>query len=485
VRTEAIERIDGFPYRHRVRDLMTTPVATAAPGTRLPDAVRLLTERAISSLVVVDDAGCAIGIVTERDILRAVDRAGAAVMNMELRAVMTAPVIGVPPDAFVYRAVGRMNRLNVRHLPVLDPQGRPVGMLTARILLALRSQQALALGDEIDVADGTAALKAAHDRLPALARSLLTEDILATAVAAVIAAATRDLTARAADLALAAMADDGRGSPPCRWCLLVLGSAGRGETLLAPDQDNALVIDPPAEVDGEAIDAWFADFAARVNVTLDAAGVPFCKGGVMAREPAFRRTLDGWRRAIGHWIARPDGAAVLAADIFFDIAAVAGDVALAEALQRDAIAAASKEPPFLLQLATGLDGARGALGWFGRFRLTGGRVDLKLGGLLPIVTGARVLALRHGIPATGTDERLRALTQRGVIREGDADDIATARTIIVDAILRQQIADIATGRAPGSRVDPSRLDRAHRRRLRDAVARTALMTPIVESALAT
>lgn len=483
MRTDPIDRIDGFPYRHHVRELMTAPVATAPPDTTLDAAIRLLTERRISSLVVVDAEGRAAGIATERDLLRAIARGAGDIARTPLAAAMTAPVIGIAPDAFLYRAIGRMNRLNVRHLPVLDAQGRPLGMLTTRVLLAVRSRQALALGDEIDVAGDAAALKAAHGRLPALAQALLDEDVPASDIAAVIAAATRDLTARAADLALAAMTTDGKGPPPCRWCLLVLGSAGRGETLLAPDQDNALILDPPTDADAGTADAWFADFATRLNALLDAAGIPFCKGSVMAREPAFRRTLEGWRHQVGRWIARPDGEAVLAADIFFDMSAVAGDAELASTLQRDAIAAAAHEPPFLQQLATGLDSARSALGWFGRFRLKGGRVDLKLGGLLPIVAGARVLALRHGLMATGTDERLSALAARNAIGESDADSIAAARRVIVDAILRQQLADIASGVVPGSRVDPTRLGRGQRRRLRDAVASATLMPSIVESAL--
>ncbi len=483
MRTEAIERIDGFPYRHRVRDLMTAPVATLPPDAPLREAITQLIRQGISSIVVVDSDGRAIGILTERDVLRVITSTGGAALEAALRGAMTSPVAGVPPDSFIYRAVGRMNRLNVRHLPVLDPQGRPIGMLTTRILLALRSQQALALGDEVDVAPDPAALRAAHARLPALARALLAEDVPGTAIAAVIAAVTRDLTARAAELALAAMAVEGKGEPPCPWCLLVLGSAGRGETLLAPDQDNALILDPPADADIAAVDAWFAGFATRLNTSLDAAGVPFCKGGVMAREPAFRRTAAGWRHEVGRWIAHPDGSAVLAADIFFDMSAVAGDPLLAEALRRDTIAAASKAPAFLQQLATELDAPQGAIGLFGGFRLTSGRVDLKRTGLLPITAGARVLALHRGIAETGTDERLRMLTARQVIRESDAEDIVSARAIIVDAILRQQLADVAAGSAPGSRVDPSRLARTPRRRLRDAVKRTRLIAPIVESAL--
>ena len=131
-------------------------------------------------------------------------------------------------------------------------------------------------------------------------RRLRREDVAAVQVAAVIAGITRDVTARAGELAVAAMRHDGHGEAPAAWCLLVLGSAGRGETLLTPDQDNALVHDGD-----ETADPWFSVFAEKLNAYLDAAGVPLCKGGVMASNPSFRRSLDRWRAQVDAWIDRP------------------------------------------------------------------------------------------------------------------------------------------------------------------------------------
>ena len=82
---------------------------------------------------------------------------------------MGSPVHGIDADALVYRALARMARLGVRHLPVIDEAGRPLGMLTARGLLKQRASLALTLGDEIDHAADAATLRAAFAKLPALA----------------------------------------------------------------------------------------------------------------------------------------------------------------------------------------------------------------------------------------------------------------------------------------------------------------------------
>ena len=106
-----------------------------------------------------------------------------------------------------------------------------------------------------------------------------------------IGAATR----RAAELAERALAAEGK-TAPCSFAVLVLGSAGRGESLLALDQDNAILF---AEGEpGGPEDRYFAELGARVADTLDQMGVPYCRGGVMAREPAWRGSVGTWRRRI-------------------------------------------------------------------------------------------------------------------------------------------------------------------------------------------
>src|SRR5690606_32195369 len=128
------------------------------------------------------------------------------------------------------------------------------------------------------------------------------------------------------------MVRDGHGPAPAPWCYLVLGSGGRGESLLAADQDNAIVHDGRAEDD-----AWFAELGRRASETLDEAGIPYCRGGVMAMNEAWRRSLADWRRQIDRWVAKAEGESLLNVDIFYDFQPVYGDRALAEALRTHAV----------------------------------------------------------------------------------------------------------------------------------------------------
>src|SRR4029079_8393823 len=124
-----------------------------------------------------------------------------------------------------------------------DDAGNVIGALSARDLLKLRAEEAVELGDAIDQAKDVHELANAWSRLAHVSAELLHEGALAREIAAIISHELGELTRRAAVLAEVAMKDEGLGNPPCRYAFVVLGSAGRGESLLAMDQDNALIFE--------------------------------------------------------------------------------------------------------------------------------------------------------------------------------------------------------------------------------------------------
>ena len=247
-------------------------------------------------------------------------------------------------------------------------------------------------------------LGAAWAKLPQVAAALLAEDVSAQNVAAVISRRLGALTRQVAFVAELRMRKEGRGEPPCPYALAVLGSAGRGESLLAMDQDNALVF-----ADGEpggAADQWFERLSIHVADILDEVGVPYCKGGVMAKNPQWRGSLATWRERIAGWIAHSQPADLLAVDIFFDLRGVHGDGALADTLWRDAFDAARGQVGFAKALVEATGGSQNGLGLFGRIKTEQGRIDLKKHGLFGIVTAARALAICHHVVERSTPARL-------------------------------------------------------------------------------
>jgi len=469
-----VERIDAYPYRQSVGRLMTSLARSVRSETSIGAALRLMASEQISSLFVAgaDDRNPLrpeeAGIITERDVLRAISSHGAAALDRPVAQVMSRPLMTIPARAPAYLAIGRMNRLRIRHLGVTDDAGQVVGALSARDLLRLRAEGALELGDQIDQANDVHELARAWAKLAPVASALIGEGLSGRDVAAVVSHQVGELTRRCCVLAEQILKASGQGDPPCSYAFVVLGSAGRGESLLAMDQDNALVF---ADGAPEGADRWFEALATRVADLLHEVGVPYCKGGVMAKNPQWRGSLTQWRGRIDDWIRRSNPLDLMSLDIFFDLCGVHGDAGLADALWRGAFDVARGNAGFAKLLIEAAGAVEPARNWFGGFKTEQGRIDLKRAGLFGIVSTVRALAICHHVVVHSTPARLGGIENLELGGEQDLDALIEAHGTFLDLILGQQLEDLERGRPPSNAVDVKRLARKDRHRL-DAAFRT-------------
>jgi CBS domain-containing protein len=476
--TRATEQIDSFPYRHRVSEVMSAPISTAKPRDTLVSACRIMAEKGISSLVIVDDQGKPLGIVTERDVLRAVARSGGIGMQLPLGSVMSSPVASINANSYIYVALGRMNHHNIRHLLAIDNAGMPVGMVTARVLLKLRSTSALAIGDEIDSAPDGARMGEVAKKIPALAAALLSSGVDCASISGVVGAMLRDITGRAAFLAEQSMLTDGWGGAPVPWSLLILGSGGRGETLLAPNQNTALV-----HAGGPENDTWLAELGRRITDVLEAAGIPAHAAGVMAKNAKWRHGLDEWKTEIDRWATGASEADLEQAEIFFDFQSAYGDSSLADEL-RDHLAAKAKESTKMqLQLSEVIGESKDALGLFGQIVTEDDHLDLKNVGLMPLVAAARTLAAKYGVSAASTRDRLALLVESEHLPPSDAQAMTEAQEWFLRLILEQQLRDIDAHKTPSGLIWPEEFDKDRRARLKAMLRYVNTLSGMVKSAI--
>lgn len=482
----ALAYIDPYPYRHRVSDVMSVPPRFIASEATLAHALRRMDQEKVSSLLVPLHAAAApmlardTGIITERDVLRALAGRGADALIATVGEFCSRPLVSLPAKAFVYRAIGRMSRLSLRHLGVENERGEICGVVSARDLLRTRAHETAILGDALDQADDVPALAAAWAQLPQAAAALIAEGVSGRDIAAVVSRELGALTRKAGVLAERRLKEEGQGDPPCAYALCVLGSGGRGESLLAMDQDNALVF-AEGEPDGDA-DRWFARFGTLVADILNEVGVPYCPGGVMAKNAPWRGSVATWRARIADWIGRSNPADLLSVDIFFDLVGVYGDAALAHDLRIAAFDAARGNVPFAKLLADSNGEPQSGLTVFGGLRAEKGRIDLKKFGLFGIVGIARVLAVRYHLLDHSTPERLAAAGALGRSQH-DLEALARAQSVFLDLILAQQIADMQTGLPPSNKVAVKRLSRDERRLLQDALRSTQHLDSLLRDLL--
>jgi CBS domain-containing protein len=475
----ALSRIDAYPYQHRVRDVMQAPLVTIDAQASIREALRLLISKRISSVFVRPEGEAGSwAIATERDILRALDAEPEAALTRSVASIASMPLESVGDDDFIYRAIGRMSRRGLRHLGVVNEDGEPCGVVTSRDLLKQRASDAIALTDALSETCSIEELAAVWSQLAQAARSLLASDADPRDVAAIIAGEVCALTARCAGMAEQELLDAGRPRPSLRYAVMVLGSGGRGESMLALDQDNAIIHDAP-EQDRGARD-WLDVMAKSMNRLLNAVGVPLCKGGVMAGNAQWRLSDAEWREKIGNWLSKSSPDDILNADIFFDFSPVHGDLELAERLREDAIVGASNSPVFLRMMAHQAGEIEGHVGWFGRLRTDeDGRIDLKKGGIMPIFAAARVAALARRIAVRSTPERLTALREQEGIAGSSIDSLVEAHKLLMGFILGQQLRDIDRGMPASNRVAPRELSETAQDQLRWALQHVKLVEDLL------
>ena len=97
----------------------------------LQETVRIMAERNVGLLPMVDDEGRPLAVISERDVIKAL-AAGASLDDPALAAARREPLITVTPDVDVHEALVKMRRGGVRHLLVVDKERRLVGVVSIR-----------------------------------------------------------------------------------------------------------------------------------------------------------------------------------------------------------------------------------------------------------------------------------------------------------------------------------------------------------------
>lgn len=116
----------------KVRDILSAKgdqVFSISPAQTMQDVVRVLMAHRIGALLVVDDDGGMVGIITERDVLRECLDGADRLASIPVRDAMTRDLVLGSPGAELDEAMGLMTKHRVRHLPVIDA-GQLVGMIS-------------------------------------------------------------------------------------------------------------------------------------------------------------------------------------------------------------------------------------------------------------------------------------------------------------------------------------------------------------------
>ena len=448
----------------RVGDLALKKPLTIGPNKSLREALTLIHEKKVGSILIVEDQRTILGILTRYDVLSRVTLCDLD-LSTPISAVMTLDVKTLTVDDTAEKASLLMSRFNIRHLPVLD-QGVLVGIISERDLFSLQRLSLSNISSAIRGTDELAQLKKYADDIRKFARNLLGQGIQARQLTTLISHLNDVLTERLIEIYAAKHQLNMN-----QFAWIALGSEGRSEQTIATDQDNALVFSDTVPVSQR--EAYLC-FAREVNQALHECGYPLCKGNIMASNPELCLTQSEWLTRFSRWIEQGNPEDLLNASIFFDFRVLAGNADLLIPLKDYVRTKAVAIPRFIKLLADNSLNAHVPLNWFGAIEPTeidGQKtIDLKLQGTAIIVDVARIYSLAHGIEATNTRERLAAVGRALHIPESESAAWITAFEFLQTQRLAVQIGEAKIGGNPNV-IDIDKLNSVDRSILKEALSK--------------
>ena len=458
------ETTPDAPVTADLASVMTPNPVTVGPNATAREAATLMRGHGISCVLVTGADRRLGGILTTGDLTAKIVASGRD-PSVPVAEIMTPDPCGLAPGALVLDALLLMSELGIGHLPVVEA-GRPVGILTRTNLTQSRASSAAGIVHDIGRASAVPDLAQALQGVPHLLAQLVGGGAEAHKVAAIITGITDALTTRLLTLAAGRL-----GPAPIPYLWLACGSQGRREQTGTSDQDNCLILDNG--YDEAAHGAYFEGLARFVCDGLDASGYVYCPGEMMAITPRWRQPVKVWRRYFKGWIDRPDPMAQMLSSVMFDLRPIQGQSDLFVGLQRETLRAAKANSIFRAHMIANSLKHTPPLGLFRGFALVkdgegSAAVDLKHGGVVPIVDLARVYALDGGIEAANTRERIVAAQAAGSLSQSGGRDLLDAYDFITDTRLKHQAGQVRGGKRPDNFLRPSSLSALERKYLRDA-----------------
>ena len=403
---------------------MRQPLVLEA-GTCIREATQALKDKHADSLLV--NRTGEYGIVTKTDLLDAIVLQGLN-LDTDIAELAHYKLLTVSPGDFLFNALVLMTRHRIERVVVLDEEQQLHGVVELVDVLSFFSNQSHVIGLQIEKAANLDELAVAANGLNDLVKSLVSHGVKISFAMDLLAALNARIIGKVFDALIPEALKH-------KVCLLVLGSEGRGEQVLKTDQDNALIL-------SDDID-WSNDerqqILQRFTDTLVSFGYPLCPGNIMVSNPEWVLTETQWKHQLIEWVNTTDGVAQMNLAIFTDAHVIAGDRAIFKGVRDFMFAHLAGNDVFYSYFAAPVLRFSTPLTMFGSIKNSRRGIDIKKGGIFPIVHGIRTMALENRIKATNTFDRIEALVERGILKKKFADNLSEALGLFVSLRLKQQL----------------------------------------------
>jgi len=390
-------------------------------GTSVAEATALMRET--KSDCVMARKGSRIGMVTGTDLLDAVvlDKKP---LDTDVADIAKYRLITTHPEDYLFNALVLMTQQQIERVVVMDGTTL-VGIVQLTDVLSYFSSHSHVIGLRLERASTVDDLRQAATGINALIKALISTGVRIRFTMDLLAAMNGRIISKLFDLVVP---DDLQP----HVCLIVMGSEGRGEQIMKTDQDNAVIL--RNSLNWPEMHKVMQEF----SETLISFGFPPCPGNIMVSNPAWVNSVDDWTQKLQDWSLSNDGEDQMNLAIAVDAKPVAGNVALFKVARNWFLRNLRNNDIFFSHFARAAIEFDTPLTFFGNLK-DKGELDIKKGGIFPIVHGVRTLALEHRILKTNTYERIEQLEELRVLGEQEAKDLAEALGLFINIRLRQQL----------------------------------------------
>ncbi|GIZ16144.1 DUF294 nucleotidyltransferase-like domain-containing protein [Capnocytophaga catalasegens] len=390
-------------------------VVKAQADTPIQEVARLMTQKQVSSMVIVNEAKFPIGIITDKDLRKQI-ATGYFSLDMKASQCMSSPVKTYTRKMTVSEAQFQMIKHNIGRLIITEDgtdQSPVRGILTPHDIEVTRGHDVPGLMKAIKRAQKSKHLKRIRQQSLKLLKGYVLQNIPLSLITDLFHQLFEAINVKAIELCIKRM----ETPPPVRFAWMSLGSHGRKEQFLITDQDNALVFENVAPDKYEEVQQYFLTLADKINTMLYKIGYEYCPADMMAKNPKWCMSLSHWKEQFAKWINTANNEDLLMFSIFYDICFTFGEQTLVDKLM-DSVFDKTKynERFFALMTRSTLENPS-PLGIFRNFIVEQDgehkdQFDIKSRAITTLTDIGRLLILSHKVKGiTNTAERFEKLAE--------------------------------------------------------------------------
>lgn len=425
-----------------------------APETSIMDALMKMESIDSNCIIVNDEEESSFGIVTDSILRKNIlyndyDKFG------PIGPIALRPIISIEKDDFLFNALLKLTKNSIKRIVVTE-KGEIVGILEQLDILSYFANHSYLVTMQIRKAKSIEELQRASSEFVDTIQKLFGRGIKIEYISKLISELNIHVYRKLYEMIVPENLRE-------KACLIVMGSEGRKEQILKTDQDNALVIQDDVDVEE------YREYMEEYTKTLISFGFPECKGNIMVSNPYWRKSFSSFKAELIRWLNSPQKDDFMNLAIFFDSLCVAGDGKLLDDLRDYILQNMDNKDMYMANFAKTALLFETPISMFSNLKFDNNKLNVKKGGIFPIVQGVRALALEQKIVETETITRIRKLQKRNIFKKSFSDALIEAFDTLLSLRLKDRLELIDMGDEYNNSIRVDKLNQLEVELLKDSL----------------